>query len=220
MYRRGIAPSKIAEVCGAAATTVRYHLQIAAKRDPGLRGEHAAAVPVTVPDPSEASLQKMQNLVAFYQAEGRLPAARAKSSHEQALVSWLYRQRRESAQGTLSPVFRDGLSAIPGWDQPSRGKAADEARWQQRLKEVKAIRRAGGEWPRHQKTDDPQERTLGVWLHGQRINYNRGKLTLEKKLQLDKVLPGWREGRPRGGGRRRNSQTDVPDTGRHVTAAF
>ncbi|MHA7199792.1 helicase associated domain-containing protein [Arthrobacter alkaliphilus] len=205
MYRRGITPSKIAEVCGAAVTTVRYHLQIAAQRDPGLRGEHAAALPVTVPDPSEASLQKMQNLVAFYQAQGRLPAADAKSSHEQALVSWLYRRRRESAQGTLSPVFRDGLGPIPGWDQASRGKAADEARWQQRLKEVEAIRKAGGEWPRHQKTDDPQERTLGVWLHGQRINYNRGKLTREKKLQLDKVLPGWREGRPRGGGRRRDS---------------
>lgn len=203
MYRRGIAPSKIAEVCGAAATTVRYHLQIAAKRDPGLRGEHAAALPVTVPDPAETSLQKMQDLVALYQAEGRLPAARAKSSREQALVSWLYRRRRESAQGTLSPVFRDGLSAIPGWDQPSRGKAADEARWQQRLNELKALRKAGGEWPRHQKTDDPQERTLGVWLHGQRINYNHGSLAPEKKSRLDKVLPGWLEGRPRG--RRRDS---------------
>ena len=203
MYRRGIEPAKIAEVCGAAATTVRYHLQIAAKRDPGLRGEHAAALPVAVPDPSETSLQKMQDLVALYQAEGRLPAARAKSSREQALVSWLYRRRRESAQGTLSPVFRDGLSAIPGWDQPSRGKAADEARWQQRLKEVKELRKAGGEWPRHQKTDDPVERTLGVWLHGQRINYNHGRLAPEKKSQLDKVLPGWREGRPRG--RRRDS---------------
>jgi hypothetical protein len=59
--------------------------------------------------------------------------------------------------------------------------------------------------PRHQKTHDPVERTLGVWLHGQRINYNHGKLAPEKKLQLDKVLPGWREGRPRGGGRRRDS---------------
>ncbi|MBT2515508.1 helicase associated domain-containing protein [Arthrobacter sp. ISL-30] len=201
MYRRGIAPSKIADVCGAAVTTVRYHLQIAAKRDPGLRGEHAAALPLTVRDPSDASLQKMQDLVTFYQAEGRLPAAHAKSSHEQALVSWLYRRRRESAQGTLSPVFRDGLSAIPGWDKLSRGEAADEARWQQRLQAVKALRRAGGEWPRHQKTDDPQERTLGVWLHGQRINYKRGKLAREKKSQLDRVLPGWREGRPRGGRR-------------------
>ncbi|MDT0196729.1 helicase associated domain-containing protein [Arthrobacter sp. AB6] len=202
MYRRGIAPAKIAAVCGAGVTTVRYHLQIAAKRDPGIRGQHAAATPVTVPDPSEASLQKMQDLVAFYQAEGRLPAAHAESSHEQALVSWLYRQRRESARGTLSPIVRDGLSVIPGWEQPSRGKAADEARWQQRLKEVEALRKAGGEWPRHQKTDDPQERTLGVWLHGQRINYNQGKMAPEKASLLDDVLPGWRQGRKRSGGRR------------------
>lgn len=200
MYRRGIAPSKIAEVCGAAATTVRYHLQIAAKGDPGLRGEHAAALPVTVPTPSEASLQKMQDLVAFYQAGGTA----ACSPCEVVPRAGLGQVALPSAPGIsvgdpLSPFSVDGLSAIPGWDQRSRGKAADEARWQQRLKEVKALRKAGGEWPRHQKTDDPQERTLGVWLHGQCINYNHGKLAREKKLLLDKVLPGWRDGRPRGG---------------------
>lgn len=206
MYRRGIEPTKIADVCGAAATTVRYHLQIAAKRDPGLRGEHAAARPVKVR--SDTALQRMNDLLSFYRTEGRLPAAHAKSSSEQTLASWLYRRRRESAAGTLSPALREGLGVIPGWDQASPRKAEDEARWQRRLREVKAFRKASGEFPRHQKTDDPLERTLGVWLHGQRINYNHGKLPREKKSLLDKVLPGWREGRPRG--RRRASQSDVP----------
>ncbi len=196
MYRRGIESAKIAEVCGSAPSTVRYHLQIAAKRDPGLRDEHAAAMPVKVP--SQTALQRMHDLISFYQAEGRLPAAHPESPDEQALASWLYRRRRESVEGTLSPALREGLSVIPDWDQASPWKAEAEARWQRRLKEVKAFRRAGGEWPRHQKTDDPVERTLGVWLHGQRINYNHGKLAPEKKSQLDKVLPEWREGRPRG----------------------
>jgi hypothetical protein len=184
-------------------TTVRYHLQIAAKADPGLRGEHAAAAPVKVP--SDTALQRMQEVVAFYQVERRLPAAHANSSREQTLAGWLYRRRREAAAGTLSPALRDVLGVIPGWDQASPRQAEDEARWQRRLGEVRAFRKASGGLPRHQKTDDPLERVLGVWLHGQRINYNRGKMTREKKSQLDKVLPGWREGRPRSGGRRRVS---------------
>ncbi|MFP3460051.1 helicase associated domain-containing protein [Arthrobacter globiformis] len=93
----------------------------------------------------------------------------------------------------------------PGWDQAPSQKAEAEARWQRRLKEVRAFRKATGELPRHQKTDDPLERTLGVWLHGQRINCNHGKLAPKKKLRLDKVLPGWREGRRRRGGHSRNS---------------
>jgi len=141
MYRRGIEPAKIAEVCGAASSTVRYHLQIAAKNEPGLRGQHAAAMPVK--EPSEKAMQRMQDLISFYQAEGRLPAAQAKSSSEQTLASWLYRRRRESAEGTLSPALREGLSVIPGWDQASPRKAEDEARWQRRLREVKAFRKAG-----------------------------------------------------------------------------
>ena len=203
MYRRGIEPAKIADVCGAAQTTVRYHLQIAAKADPGLRGEHTAAAPVKVP--SDRTMQRMRDLVAFYRTEGRLPAGRAKSSSEQTLAGWLHRRRRKPAAGTLSPTLREGLGVIPGWDRAPSREAEDEARWQRRLREVGAFRKADGELPRHQKTDDPLERSLGVWLHGQRINYNHGKLAPERKRRLDQVLPGWREGRPRGGGRRRAS---------------
>lgn len=151
------------------------------------------------------TLQRMQDLIAFYRTEGRLPAGHARSTREQTLAGWLQRRRRESAAGTLSPALREGLGVIPGWDQAPSQKAEAEARWQRRLKEVRGFRKANGELPRHQKTDDPLERTLGVWLHGQRINCNHGKLAPNKKLRLDKVLPGWREGRPRGGGRRRNS---------------
>lgn len=201
MYRRGIEPAKIAEVCGAPASTVRYHLQVAAKQEPALRDQHAAAGPVKVP--SDAALQRMHDVVTFYHTHGRLPAVHATSSAEQALGSWLYRRRRESEDDTLSPALRDGLSVIPGWDKASR-KVKNEARWQRRLREVEAFRKAGGALPRHQKTDDRVERTLGVWLHGQRINDNQGKLAPEKKSQLDQILPGWRQGRPRTGGRRRS----------------
>lgn len=38
MYRQGIPARKIAAVAGAAETTVRYHIAIAAKQDPSLSG--------------------------------------------------------------------------------------------------------------------------------------------------------------------------------------
>lgn len=111
------------------------------------------------------------------------------------------RRRRDAAQGALSPIYREALAVIPGWDKPSTRKADDEARWQQRLEELQNLRAAGGDWPRHQKTDDKRERTLGVWLHGQRIDYRAGRLVPAKEKKLNEVLPGWRDGRGHRGGR-------------------
>lgn len=59
---------------------------------------------------------------------------------------------------------------------------------------MKDLREAGGDWPRHQKTPDADERVLGVWLHGQRINYKQRKMAAEKEALLNEHLPGWREG--------------------------
>lgn len=53
--------------------------------------------------------------------------------------------------------------------------------------------------PRHNKTDNQEERTLGVWLHTQRIDARAGKLAAAKEKQLNKVTPGWRQGRVRRG---------------------
>lgn len=201
MYRQGIAPSRIGALDAVPVTTVRFHLQVAKKSDLGLEAAHKEALPKPV-GPSAAFLRTMQNVIAFYRATGRLPSARAKSPQESALGRWLYRRRKEAHQGTLSPAVREGLDVIPGWALTTRRKADDEARWQKRLQQVRTLRDAGGEWPRHQKTPDADERVLGVWLHGQRINYHQGKLAPEKESQLDEVLPGWRDGRPRGRGRR------------------
>ena len=58
---------------------------------------------------------------------------------------------------------------------------------------------AGHELPRHNTTSDQEERTLGVWLHTQRIDDQAGKLTADKDKQLNETIPGWRHGRPRRG---------------------
>jgi hypothetical protein len=202
MYRNGIPTSKIAAIEDVAETTVRYHLQIAARAEPGIRDEHQSALPLPAPRMPEAGLRNLADVIAFYQSEGRLPVNHGESAKERALGAWVVRRRRDAAQGTLSPTYREALAVIPGWDKPSTRKADDEARWQQRLAELQNLRAAGGDWPRHQKTDDKRERTLGVWLHGQRIDYRAGRLAHAKEKKLNDVLPGWRDGRGHRGGRR------------------
>lgn len=202
MYRKGIPTSKIAALEDVAETTVRYHLRIAARAEPGIRDEHKSALPLPAPRMPEAGLRNLAGVIAFHESEGRLPATHGNSAKERALSAWLVRRRRDAAQGTLSPTYREALAVIPGWDKPSTRKADDEARWQQRLEELQNLRAAGGDWPRHQKTDDKRERTLGVWLHGQRIDYRAGRLVPAKEKKLNEVLPGWRDGRGHRGGRR------------------
>lgn len=211
MYRKGIPTSKIAALEDAAETTVRYHLQIAARAEPGIRDEHKAALPPPARRTPEAGMRNLADVIAFHESEGRLPVTHGKSAKERALGAWLVHRRREAAQETLSPIYSQALAVIPGWDKPSARKADDEARWQQRLQELQKIRAAGGDWPRHQKTDDIRERTLGVWLHGQRIDYRAGRLDPTKEKKLNEALPGWREGRGNRGGRRTNRRQKPSD---------
>lgn len=106
----------------------------------------------------------------------------------------------------LSPAYAHALAAIPGWrDQPTK-RDVDAARWERRLTELAAWLAAGHELPRHQKTEDQEEGTLGVWLHTQRIDHRAGKLTAAKDKQLNEVIPGWRQGRVRPGGTSRRGR--------------
>lgn len=197
MYRQGIPTPKIASVAGAAETTVRYHLAIAAKQDPGLRAEHQAARRKPGPRMTGAGKRNLDDLIAFYQDANRLPIS-GRSPRESALAGWLARRRREAVDGTLSDTYGQALSIIPGWRQQPTKKDADAARWRQRMAEVATYLAAGNDWPRHNKTDDQEERTLGVWLHTQRMDHRSGALTPAKEAQLNETVPGWRQGRKRG----------------------
>lgn len=141
-----------------------------------------------------AGRRNLEDVLAFYKTEGRLPIF-SRSAREKTLAGWLHRRRKEAAQGTLSPAYANALDVIPDWRKPSIKQADDEVRWTQRLTEVAEYRAAGNDWPRHNKTNDQSERVLGVWLHVQRINDRAGKLEAAKKDRLDKVIPGWRQGR-------------------------
>lgn len=202
LYRQGTPTSKIAAWAGMAESAVRYHLHLAVKEDPGIREEHRAALSAPKPRTPAAGLRNLADVLAFHQTQGRLPVRHGKTARERALGAWLIRRRQEAASGTLSPTYRDALAVIPGWDQPSTHKAEAAERWARRLNELQQLRAGGGLWPRHQKTDDPDERSLGVWLHQQRIEYRAGRLDPAKEEKLNHLLPGWREGRGHRGGRR------------------
>lgn len=198
MYRLGIPAQKIAAGAGVAESVVRYHLAIAAKQDSGLREAHKQALPRPAQRITDAGRRNLADILAFHQAEQRLPV-NGRSPRESALAGWLSRRREEAAAGNLSPVYAEALDSIPGWrDQPTK-READAVRWQQRLAEVAAYLAAGHEFPRHNKTQDQEERTLGVWLHTQRIDHRAGKLTPAKEEQLNSLIPGWQQGRPRRG---------------------
>ncbi|MEW9872619.1 helicase associated domain-containing protein [Arthrobacter sp. HS15c] len=197
MYRQGIPSPKIAAAAGVAKSTVRYHLHIAAQAVPSIRDEHRAAAGAPG-QPSSAGLRNMENIIALYRSEDRLPTFKGKSPGERALAVWLLRRRQDADRGALSPIYREGLKAIPGWNQQPTRKTRDAARWHQRLTELINYMAAGNDWPRHKTTDSEQERTLGIWLHTQRMKHRSRELDQNKETRLNTDLPGWRGGRVRG----------------------
>jgi hypothetical protein len=196
MYRLGLSRKRIAKLVRAHPALVGYHLVIARRQDPGLEAAHHAAT-VTKPRPSPGSLARMDEVITWIRSEGRLPRDRSEHQEERSMARWLSGRRREAAAGTLSPAYRDGLAAVPGWAGNPRA-AADEARWHERLAQLADFRAEGNDWPRHHHYASEREHTLGVWIHTQRYKHRHGDLDLAKIKLLDQAVPGWQAGRTRG----------------------
>lgn len=198
MYRLGLSRQRIAALVRVPPAAVGYHLVIARRHDPGLEAEHqAAAGAVPVPYPSPTDLARMEEVIAWVSAEGRLPDGRSGDQGERSMARWLSGRRREAAEGTLDPAYSDGLAQVPGWVE-NRRKVEDEARWHKRLAELVDFRLEGNDWPRHHDYDSEREHTLGVWIHAQRYKRRRGELDLLSVKLLDDAAPGWQTGRTRG----------------------
>jgi hypothetical protein len=201
MYRLGLSRKRIAELVGAEPATVGYHLVIARRRDPELEAAHLAAAS-TDPGPSPSSLARMDEIIAWIEAKGRLLRERSEDKGERSMARWFSDRRREAAQGTLHAAYGEGLARVPGWGRNHRA-AAEEARWHRRLAQLVDFREEGNDWPRHRKCDSDLVHTLGVWIHTQRQKHRRGGLEAEKIKLLHAAVPGWQAGRTRGRPRRR-----------------
>jgi hypothetical protein len=203
MYRLGLSRQRIAALVRVPPAAVGYHLVIARRQDPGLEPEHqAAAGAVPVPRPSPTDLARMEEVIAWVSEEGRLPDGRSGDRGERSMARWLSARRREAAEGTVAPAYRDGLAQVTGWVE-NRRRVEDEARWHERLAELVDFRREGNDWPRHHDYDSEREHTLGVWIHAQRYKSRRGELDLLKVKLLGDAAPGWQTGRTRGRSPRR-----------------
>ena len=194
MYQRGMSAVKIAAIAGVAESTVRHHLRAATDFEPEPPKSHSSSN-VRALVPSHAGEQKMREVIALFNSEGRLPSSRASTEKERGLASWLVRRRREAKQGVLADLYRRGLDAVPDWDAPRMGR--EQIRWESRLAQVIDYLAAGNDWPRI-RANTEAERLLGVWLHVQRSKQRSGQLEPFRRSQLDRVLPGWERGRTRG----------------------
>lgn len=198
MYRRGLTRTRIARLVGVPPSTVGYHLAAAKSGDAGLNYEHEAhALHARAARATAGNIARVNELFDFVTTEGRYPSSKATTPAERTLGLWLLRCRHKAAEGSLSPVFREGLQALPEWEANTRA-LAEESRWQERLVALIDYRAKGEDWPRHKNTATVEEHALGVWLHRQRFKHARGELHHAKKEALDAALSGWREGRRRG----------------------
>ncbi|MET3952850.1 helicase associated domain-containing protein [Arthrobacter sp. UYEF36] len=196
MYRLGLSRQRIADLVRAEPTTVGYHLVIARRQDPGLEpAHHAAAATAAVPSPADVA--RMDEVIAWITAEGRFPRERSEDKGERSMARWLSDRRRQAADRTLDPAYRNGLAHAPGWERNLRA-VTDEARWQDRLAQLMDFRAEGNDWPRHHHYASEREHTLGVWIHTQRYKHRRGDLDPEKVKLLNTTIPGWQTGRTRG----------------------
>jgi hypothetical protein len=196
MYRLGLSRQRIAKLMRVHPALVGYHLVIARRQDPGLEAAHHAAT-VAKTGPSPGCLARMDEVITWIRSEGRLPRDRSEDQEERSMARWLSERRREAADGSLHPAYRDGLAPVPGWAGNPR-TAADEARWHDRLAQLADFRAEGNDWPRHHDYASEREHTLGVWIHTQRYKHRRGEPDPARIKLLDQAVPGWQTGRTRG----------------------
>ncbi|MCU1532996.1 MAG: helicase-associated protein [Arthrobacter sp.] len=193
MYRLGLSRQRIAALVAVPPAVVGYHLAIARRQDPGLEAGHQAGA-APIPCPSPRDLARMEEVIAWISAAGRLPHGRSGRTADGAVA---VRASARSRRGTLDPAYSEGLARVPGWAE-NRREAADEARWHDRLAELAVFREEGNDWPRHHDYDSEREHTLRVWIHAQRYKRRRDELDPVKVKLLDDAVPGWQAGRTRG----------------------
>ena len=125
-----------------------------------------------------------RRLVEFIEQHGHalIPAKYVVDGYR--LGSWVNLQRTCYMEGSLGQDRIELLEAVPGWTWDARADIWDEGF--QRVKQYVA---------QHGDARVPSSSVvegfkLGQWVSVQRVNFNKGKLTADRKSRLEE-LPGW-----------------------------
>lgn len=153
MYRKGLIPARIAELCGALPRTVGWHLRVERGKQPDLLAEHLANRLADNPrPPSPGRLANVDALAEFRRMHGRYPPAEDQDPASRRLSQWLAEQRRADRADKLPKDRRQILATLPGWDVNQRAKL-DARRWKTRAEDLRAFRKAEG----HFRTEHPSQ---------------------------------------------------------------
>lgn len=133
---------------------------------------------------SGASWVDTAALVAAFET-GRGPAGTTlEMSSPVRRRNWIVQQPYAAKSVRLSALRASQLDRLlPGW----RSGRADA--WDRNLSAVVAFRLAQGQWPRYRSCGS--ERSLYGWLGRQCATARSGRLSSERRAQLDQLLPGW-----------------------------
>lgn len=194
MYRSGLTPHRIAELCDVPEGRINRALGWSKRRDPSLAVEHVDHLP---PDdretPSQISDQwkaRYAELLLFTTATGRMPFTKVPDPVEASLGRWLARQRYALVKGRLDRNRQLLLDASGSWRQSTRAQR-DMTRWKETLNESARHMRTSNRWPSFRNHADETERRLGTWLHAQRQSALTGTLTDKQLADMNAVAPGW-----------------------------
>lgn len=190
MYAAGLTVREIATWCHQHDNTVRLHLQMREKYQPGLRAIHAAASAARGPDrPTTGWRRRHSEAATFLADRGRLPDPSI--PEELPLAAWVTVQRLAYLRGELGPRKIILMGELTGWNLSPHQARLDE-NWRQRLDQITEFVQTNGRVPRWRNHQSEHERVLGVWLHGQHQARSEDTLSRWLLAALNAALPGWK----------------------------
>lgn len=151
--------------------------------------ERAKLLDANVPgwdNPREARWQKrLEEVGAFKEEAGHLPAAGKESNQVSSYGRWLVYQRKNEAK---LPAHR--IAALdrmdPNWRDPN------PLTWTKNVDRAVDVVKRLGHFPTW-GSEDPDDHRVAEWLSSQRTHHSR--MTREQIRELDERLPGWNHGR-------------------------
>ena len=125
-----------------------------------------------------------RQLFHYVQQNGNSLVPQSYSADGYPLGSWVARQRRRRAKGSLEPDREHRLQSLTGWTWDA---IAEE--WEEGFRHLSRYVKENGDArvPRSYKIDDYH---LAAWVQTQRSTYSKGVLDRDRQHRLEK-LPGW-----------------------------